>query len=256
MDAAKRAKAEAKFAGVVDRLVHKMQLSQAPVPGFLIGLSGTDSVVAFLALHDACRRLGKADRLLGIHYVDAGRRKPTWFASDVVPWLTAMCPEATILVETPLGGNQDPQRWADLHLRSNMAVSMDADGAKRFSPLPEGGNYWVAGTINASEHALGRHTLLAAAVSIQPIRSMWKTDVLAICESQGVPAVATENARIPDCLCGRDEIAAENIDLIDDLLRYTARPEEHDPTTFSAMMDWVADQKRTNGFRSRVPYLP
>ena len=158
------------------------------------------------------------------------------------------------MVVEPLGGNQDQQRWADLQLRSVNAVILSDDGS-HITALPEEERYWVAGTINATEHALGKHSVLANAVSMQPIRSLWKSDVMRACEEMGVPDIILENARLPDCMCGRDEIAAQHIELIDDILRYRFDPREHDPDLMITLMGWISDRKREGGFRQRIPYV-
>jgi NH3-dependent NAD+ synthetase len=240
-----------KFDSLVDRLNRKIGMSQTPVPGFILGLSGTDSIVAFMICYLALERHRKAHRLLGVHYVNAKRRRPSKFETDSISWLRERFPKATLRVETPLGGNQDQQRWADLHLRALNDVEIEAGC---ISPREQGENYWVAGTINATEHALGKYSLLAASASIQPIRTMWKSEVLAICTAVGVPQSAIDAARIPDCLCGRDELAAENIELIDDIVRLTVKPAEHPPELLEKLFAYVRDQKRENDFRSRLPY--
>lgn len=243
--------------GVINRLVDKIGMSQTPVPGFMIGLSGTDSIVAFSVLSSALDRaqvkFGTPYRLVGIHYADP-TKKPGAFQRLALPWLEELHPEADIMVVEPLGGNQDQQRWADLQLRSVNAVILSDDGP-HITALPEEERYWVAGTINATEHALGKHSVLANAVSMQPIRSLWKSDIMRACEEMGVPGEILENARLPDCMCGRDEIAAQHIELIDDILRYRFDPREHDPELMITLMGWISDRKREGGFRQRIPYV-
>ena len=239
---------------VVDRLVHKMEMSQTPVPGFIVGLSGTDSIVAFDVLYKALVRKGMADRLYGVHYADPARR-PGAFLRDAVPWLRRIYPEARIEVAMPLGGNHDPQRWADLQLRALNEVDAGEGGRSVARPMPQDHGYWVSGTINATEHALGKHSIGANAVSVQPIRSLWKTDVMQACEALGAPHSVVANARLPDCLCGRDEIAAEHIEVIDQILRYAIDVRAHDPELMMTLMQWVADRKREGAFRSRIPYV-
>ena len=246
-----------KIDGVIERLIQKMAMSQTPVPGFIIGLSGTDSLIAFEILARASAiahgRYGTPYRLMGIHYKSEDK-KPGAFEREAIPWLKKRHPSATIQVATPLGGNQDPQRWADLQLRALHEI-ISTSSYDHLKARDESERYWVAGTINATEHALGKHSVGANAVSIQPIRSLWKTDVLKACEMIGVPDIIIENARIPDCLCGRDEIAAQNIELIDDILRHTIDVREHDPELLMTLMQWVANEKRDNGFRARIPYI-
>lgn len=243
--------------GVINRLVDKIGMSQTPVPGFMIGLSGTDSIVAFSVLSSALDRaqvkFGTPYRLVGIHYADP-TKKPGAFQRLALPWLEELHPEADIMVVEPLGGNQDQQRWADLQLRSVNAVILSDDGP-HITALPEEERYWVAGTINATEHALGKHSVLANSVSMQPIRSLWKSDIMRACEEMGVPGEILENARLPDCMCGRDEIAAQHIELIDDILRYRFDPREHDPELMITLMGWISDRKREGGFRQRIPYV-
>lgn len=246
-----------KIDSVIERLVHKIGNSQARVPGFILGLSGTDSIIAFEVLSRAMAissgRYATPYRLLGVHYRSPDK-KPGAFEREALPWLKGRHGAAEIITATPLGGNHDPQRWADLQLRAlNTVQSTSSHDHVRARDEEE--RYWVAGTINATEHALGKHSVSANAVSIQPIRSLWKTDVLQACEAIGVPKIIIENARIPDCLCGRDEIAAQHIELIDDILRHTIDVREHDPELLMMLMQWVANQKRENGFRQRIPYI-
>jgi hypothetical protein len=244
----------ARISGVVDRLVHKMEMSQTPVPGFIVGLSGTDSLVAFEVLSQGLKRMGMEDRLYGVHYFTEGK-KPGAFSIEAMPWLRERYPKARLINAVPLGGNQDPQRWADLQLRALYDISICSNMEVCLEPHGEGRNYWVAGTINATEHALGKHSIGANAVSLQPIRSLWKSDVLEACVAIGVPKIIVDNAYLPDCLCGRDEIAAKHIELIDEILRYQIDVNKHDAELIMMLMQWVSDRKREGGFRSRIPYI-
>ncbi|HEX2859937.1 MAG TPA: hypothetical protein VHP58_07070 [Alphaproteobacteria bacterium] len=244
-----------KFTQLTDRLHEKMQMSQTPVPGFLVGLSGTDSVLALLLIYDACARNGMAHRVQGIHYVNAGARKLTWFAREVMPWLNRRCPLAELKVETPLGGNQDPQRWADLHLRALNRIDTSAGGKTKVTALDLGHNYWVVGTLNNTEFELGTYSMLAASASIMPLRKVWKSTVMTLCEQQKVPATALENARIPDCICGRDELAAANIELIDEILTNRLKVQDRDPKLVDTLIGYVHDLRQANGFKQRTPYL-
>jgi NH3-dependent NAD+ synthetase len=245
----------AKFDSLVERLVKKMGLSQTPVPGFIIGLSGTDSIIAFLLAYRACERLdlppgGMADRLLGVHYKSGD--KVDWFEAEIMPWLAAECPKATLITRVPRGGNADPQRWADMHLR---ALNSNVDeNTTRYTPHDAGKNYWVAGTINATEKVLGKFSMLAESVSIQLIQTVWKSEIMALCEEYGVPSIAMEMSRIPDCLCGRDEIAANNIELIDQIIRHKVKPSEHPPELLDTLFSYIAMVRSENDFKNRIPY--
>ncbi len=243
-----------KFEYLTNRLVEKMKMSQEPVPGFIQGLSGTDSVLVFLLLYEAATRMGMPQRVYGIHYVNANRRKPTWFEAQVMPWLRERCPDARLEVHVPRGGNQDPQRWADLHLRSLNHIEYVENGNSQQIPLGKGENWWVVGTLNATEFALGTYSNLADSASIMPLRKVWKSAVMEMCEAQGVPAIAIENARLPDCICGRDELAAANIELIDGILRYKAVVTLENLGLFNELFEYVGMRKAQNGFKDRIPY--
>lgn len=56
-----------KFHAVVQWL-HDDVVKDRSAPGLIIGLSGTDSVVAFLAAYRALDRANKAHRLMGVHF--------------------------------------------------------------------------------------------------------------------------------------------------------------------------------------------
>lgn len=245
----------AKYESLIDRLVAKMKLSQVPVPGFIMGLSGTDSIIAFLIVYEAACRMdiGLQDYVVGVHYVN-DIDKPSWFEREVFPWLKERCVGAELFTAVPRGGNRDPQRWADLHLRSTHIVSSSDDTAV---PWDENNNYWTCGTMNATEKALGKYSLLSTAVSLQPIQSLWKSEIMSLCAHLDVPQEAIRRSRIPDCLCGRDEFAAENIELIDTILtmgRFGALS-DWEPEHVDKAIEYVRSEKQRNGFRERVPYL-
>ncbi len=225
-----------KFNSVANRLAFKLKNSASQVPGLIVGLSGTDSIVAYLALYEACKINDSLDLFHGVHYVNATRRKPSWFEEHVVPWLEEKT-SSSILVTEPRGGNQDPQRWADLH-----SIALEE-------------NYWVCGTMTATEWELGTYSMSANCVSLQPIRSLWKTDVMDICSELEVPAIAIENAQLPDCLCGRAELAAQNITLVDDILRNKIDFSKHSLETIMQVQDYIQSTKSDNSFKKRVPYI-
>lgn len=241
-----------RYADRVTRLHNKIKMSQTPVPGFIVGLSGTDSVVAFVMAYDAMERYGSPHRVLGVHYVSPGRRTESWFSSGVIPWLKARCPKAEIIVVSPLGGNEDQQRWADLHTRALHHI--DGEDGKRIARLQED-TYWVVGTINATEKALGKYSIMATAVSVQPLMTLYKSAIIDICLELGVPDIAIRYSRLPDCLCGRDELAAENIETIDDILTSRIDPTKHDPDLLARLFRYVRENLEDNGFKARIPYV-
>ncbi|RYG59228.1 MAG: hypothetical protein EON60_11050 [Alphaproteobacteria bacterium] len=244
-----------KFEYLVNLLVEKMKMSQVPVPGFILGLSGTDSVLAYLLLYEAAKRMDMPQRVYGIHYAPRNRKKPTWFEREVMPWLRERCPEARPEVQSPQGLYNDHYRWADLGTRALNSLEQCPDGSLKDLPLEPGENYWVAGTLNATEFALGTYSNFAAAASIMPLRKVWKSDIMAMCEAKGVPQIALDNARLPDCICGRMELAAANIEMIDGILRYDVVVTPDNYQLFNQLFAYVDTCKRDNGFKERIPYL-
>jgi NH3-dependent NAD+ synthetase len=246
--------AQEKYDSLVNRLVYKIQNSQVEVPGFILGLSGTDSILSFALLYAALDEIyGEREmpiRLWGIHYTSNNSRRQSWFELEVIPWMKEKFPGSQIEVYEPMGGNQDQQRWADLHYRALNAISND-----KWIDRPNGTNYWVAGSMNATEQVLGNYSMLSTAVSIQPIQTVYKSMVMAICKDVlDVPEVVLRKARIPDCLCGRDELASNNIELIDKILVNDPEFMDNDPALVKTLCSWIQDLKKSNGFKTRIPY--
>lgn len=230
-----------KFNNVITRLTNKVKMSANPVPGFIVGLSGTDSIVTFILLNEVSKTEGY--KVLGVHYVDRVPAPNSLFMRETFPWLKEKFPEAIIQVSQTScensaradNGNLDQIRWGDLHYR---AVEQ---------------RYWTASTVNATEKALGTFGIMANSASIAPIISLYKSEVLQICEEYGVPSVVIAASRLPDCICGREEFAAENIELIDEILRYNLS-KDYSGELIKKAMDYVRDTKRANDFKTRTPY--
>jgi len=62
-------KVEKKFDKLIERFAYKLENSVTPVPGLIIGLSGTDSIVSYMAAICAVRVSELEDRIpiLGVH---------------------------------------------------------------------------------------------------------------------------------------------------------------------------------------------
>lgn len=248
----------AKFESRVKRLSDKIGTSKTPVPGFIMGLSGTDSIVSFAIMYEALKRHGMESSLCGVHYVWAERKKKTWFEEHVVPWLRERYQETHVSVTTPYGGqNIEEARWADLKIRCSQGIPMEVRDKNNWQILPyiDKRSYWAAACINATEKRLGKYTILSKSASVWPVATLWKTDILSICEALDAPAIAIENSRLPDCLCGRDELAAANIEIIDQILRNEIDPTQHDPELLKTLFAWIKDIKGEYDFKERTPYM-
>lgn len=244
----------AKYERAIERLSNKIENSITPVPGFIVGISGTDSIVAFMLINSALRRQGKEHRLIGIHYADPYRKNLTWIEREIVPWIETVMPTSNIVVRSPAGHFVDHFRWADMLYRSTHDVfSHEHGNADKILPYEDGQGYWVSGTINATEKALGKYSICQKSTSIQPIIHFWKTEILELCHAFGVPDIAMQNSRIPDCLCGRDDFAAANIELIDKVLKYEDTS-DYERAAVAQATEWVRTIKKSHGWRARSPY--
>jgi hypothetical protein len=228
--------------------------------------------VAKKAAARAFEKLGRPDRVMGIHYggVFPPREKTAeeaarivsinpsyrWVAREVVPWLRAQVPDAQVLVDDSIDFTCDYQRWASL-FRSSLS------GASRTEMLDGGNHYWVVGTRNATEEALGTYSNISGAVSLQPLVNLWKSDVLAICRALGVPQLAIDKSRQVDCDCGRYDLAADHIEEVDMVLkaRVGLVPAETlarsmDAELLARLQAFVEQQIAYAGFKKEIPYRP
>ncbi len=241
-------------------------------PGMMVGISGTDSALAFLICAAAFEKLGKPGRVAGIHF---GPQFPppnktdeevakiltlapsfNWVARTLVPWLQERAPYALVEVDSSINYHSDHQRWATLFERS-------LSGADSTQPLTEGQNYWIAGTRNATEQALGTYSNISGGVSLQPLVHLWKSEVLQLCEYLSVPKIAMERSRQVDCDCGRFDLAAEHITEVDHLLmarqellspRYAE--ETIEPELRQRLEAFIDEQIEYARFKNEIPYTP
>lgn len=241
-------------------------------PGLIVGVSGTDSILTFLACAKAFEQLGKPERVLGVHY---GKPFPppdktpeqvekilqlssnfNWVSRAIIPWLKDQAPGAQLEVDDSFDIYNDHKRWAALFTKS----LADADPRQ---PLDTTKSFWVVGTRNATEEALGTYSNLSMAVSMQPIVHLWKSEILKICADLGVPQVATDQSRQVDCDCGRFDLAADHIEEVDAVLMVRSgqlSPDylrDHiDPDLLSKLESFVDEQSTYAGFKKQIPYKP
>lgn len=262
--------AERTFGALVDWCADLIQREKAP--GLMVGISGTDSILAFMICARAFERLGRADRVVGVHYgapfpppdrneaqiarILSASPSYRWVQRIIVPWLKDQAPDASVVTDDSIDVRDDYARWAALFHRSiNFAKASEAYNAVN--------SFWVCGTRNATEEALSAYSNISGAVSLQPIIGLWKTEVLAICEWLGVPAIAAEHSRQVDCNCGRFDLAAEHISEIDLILRARAGQVDWqevsgqiDSDLLSRLIAFIDEQIAYAGFKKRIPYRP
>jgi len=247
-------------------------ITEKKAPGFIVGLSGTDSILAFLACARAFALEGRPERVMGVHFgapFPPPGKTPAeiekilsltpsyrWFARIAMPWLAEHAPGAQLVVESDIDYTDDYQRWSSL-LRSSLGGAIRTE-----MPVP-GTSYWVVGTRNATEEVLFTYSNISKAVSLQPIRHLWKSEVLKICAALDVPDFALAQSRQVDCDCGRFDIAADNIDEVDAVLMaregLLSRAYLHQhmtPELIQKLEAFVDEQIASARFKKDIPYIP
>lgn len=241
------------FKSLVDWLTSEL-IEGRNAPGFLVGLSGTDSIVVFLAAVRAFERVGRPQRVVGIHFSDD---VSTPFKDEVLPWLRQQAPHSPVIVDQSIDHHRDGLRWGAL---LDWSVIVDPSTGRMRSAAEQ---FWVLGTRNRTEQVLNRYSSISMGVSAQPIIHLWKSEILEICRFLGVPQIALDQSCQADCACGRDELSALNIPEVDALLM--AREGELCASyTFQTipgrlhreLTAYIDDQVRRTKFKREIPYLP
>ena len=238
-------------------------------PGLIIGISGTDSLLTYLACAEAYERQEKGDRVLGLHFdhvaeaiPEAGSDKITclkdefnWVVRDILPWLKSVAPEAKIEIDQTLLLSDDNQRWGKLFSRA-------------IADVPQGGemtnqHYFPVGTRNATEDYLGSYSQISKAVSMMPIVDLFKSEVMEICDYLQVPDIAMEKSREIDCACGRFDIPAFHMQELDwvimnkkGMLSEAFLNENIDKDLLQDINAFVTEERVLNAFRKETPYKP
>ena len=179
-----------------------------------------------------------------------------WFPRVILPWLQNAAPNAQILHDSDIGQYEHELHWANLFKRS-------LDGVMRREAMPDNHGYWIVGTRNATENAIGAYSNLSKSASVEPIIDLYKSDILKICDELGVPKIAAQQSRQVDCDCGRFDIAADNIEGVDAVLKHRRGlitdqqlANAIEPELLSKLNAFVDDQIRYAGFKKRIPYAP
>lgn len=250
------------FQALVDWFYEEMIVKQK-APGFLVGLSGTDSLVAFLAAAKAFEKAGKPNRVMGVHFAPSEdflddhpeAEVHTWFANQVVPWLKEQAPGAQVVVDTSIDWRCDGLRWGYL-----MDLSVVSNDHRRMMRLPDE-QYWVVGTRNKTEDALMNYSNASMAASIQPIIHLWKSEILQLSEYLGAPKIAMEKSCETDCICGRLRLPSLHIKEVDWLLMSTGGDlstryvDEKIPKDLRLQLSkFILAQISQGAFKASIPY--
>lgn len=251
---------------------HDEMIVNQRAPGFLVGLSGTDSLVAFCAAAKALEKAGKGNRMLGVHFAPSEdflydhpeAQAHTWFREQVIPWLKKQFPEAQIVVNTSIDWRCDGLRWGYL-MDASVVVSGWTAGQLSHHParrmlLPKE-QYWLLGTRNHTEDVLLSYSNASTMASLQPLIHLWKSEILQISEYLGVPKIAIDKSCETDCICGRLALSANHIAEVDALL--LARKEKSTITELliptelkKRLISFIDAQIIKNAFKKHIPYVP
>lgn len=234
-------------------------------PGLLVGISGTDSLVAFLAAAKAFEMAGLPDRVAAIHFAPSEDylikfpegTSHNWFKDKVVPWLRAqlpLVPEKNIIVDSTVDFRFDGRRWGAL-MDWSVFGSFDS-----LVMLPPNQRFWLTGTMNATEKALLTVSNASMQVSVQPLSHLWKSDILAIAKELNVPQKAIDQSCEADCVCGRGNLAAKHIAEVDWILQVRLGLLASDyldnisPFVRRDLENYVNNQIQQASFKKEIPY--
>jgi NH3-dependent NAD+ synthetase len=265
-------------AQVFDALVqwfYDEMIVKRKAPGFLVGLSGTDSLVAFLAAAKAFEKAGKPNRVMGIHFAPSEdfvydhpeAEVHLWFRDEVIPWLRQQAPGAQVGVDATIDWRYDGLRWGSL-----MDMSVVVSGWSAATPFeryatrrmlsPEE-QYWVVGTRNLTEDTLLNYSNASTAASLQPLIHLWKSEILQLSEYLGAPKVAIDKSCETDCICGRMRLPAQHIPEVDMILMARRKElsweyvEQKIPLELQKQLTgYIRAQLLDNAFKKSIPYTP
>ncbi len=263
--APRRIEPAATFEAIVSWIGEKAVQERAP--GLLVGISGTDSILTFLACAKAFERQNRQHRVLGLNFehgkhnelvegkIICAKTEFNWVARDILPWLKSRAPKAQFEIDDTIPRSDDNIRWGHLFSRA----VRDTDPRAGLS----GNHYFVVGTRNATEAALGNYSQISRNVSMQPIIDLYKSEVLEICDYLGVPQIAIDKSREVDCDCGRFETQAHYMREVDLFLMYKAGllskdyvRESMSDKIYGQVVSFYLEETRSNAFRELTPYKP
>lgn len=245
--------------------LHDEVIVKQRAPGLIVGLSGTDSLVAFCAAAKALTKAGKQHRLMGVHFAPSEdflydhpeAEEHTWFQKQVVPWLDEQFPDAQIITDTSIDWRCDGLRWG--YLMDLSVVSND----KHRSMREHEEQYWVVGTRNRKEDMLLEYSNASMAASLQPLIHLWKSDVLELSKYLEIPQIAITKSCETDCICGRMRLPSTHIREVDLLLmgQCGELAESYiqaniQPDIRRQLWKFIDTQIGKGQFKKNIPYTP
>ena len=146
--------------------------------GALIPVSGgSDSALGFWL----CAQALPPGRAIGA-FVGTGLRCQDWFEQQG---------PVRMLPEPPASSHIETTRWALM-----LSLSLDVRG-------------WLVGTRNRTEDVLGTYSLASRVATLLPLAGLWKSEVMELAQSVGVPGEILDSSRRADPACGRPQAMAD-----------------------------------------------
>lgn len=237
-------------------------------PGFVVGLSGTDSILTFLVCAKALENLGRPQNLVGLNFEHETKNEDdghngvvclkqtyNWVAHEIFPYLQQMAPQASLEIN-----NLIPH--SDENLRNGYIQSRAVRDLNPRAGLS--GTYLLwAGSRNATEDALGLFTQSSKAAAILPLKTIPKSAVLQLCAYFNVPQIAIDKSREVDCDCGRFEVQANHLMELDLYIAFRQGRVTKDvlealvpKDVLIAVRSFYAEEVETNRYHHATPYAP
>jgi NH3-dependent NAD+ synthetase len=251
-----------KFHAVV-QWIHDDIVTTRQAPGLIVGLSGTDSIVAYLAAYRALDRANMAHRLMGVHFTPSEdfladypeADKHTWFNKEIIPWLRKQTHMSQIVVNDSIDWRFDGLRWGAL---ADISVMDTAERKMRASD----NKYWILGTRNRTEDRLFNYSVASTIASVQPLIKLYKSEILDICEWLEVPKLVIQKSCEEDCICGREELRAHFGRELDIILNAHATSLANadylslNPVVKRKLQEYISERISKASFKTRIPYVP
>jgi len=147
--------------------------------GLVVSLDGTDSTLTFLLCSEALKISKKNPKnLIGIHYGENYKYK-NWLKEYGTVKVVNL-PKSKIL-------QTDIYRWAALQ---SFALKH---------------KFWIVGSRNKTESLLGDYSNASNIAVMQPLSTLWKSEILSLCQYLKVPQEMISESLVgdPDCNCHR-----------------------------------------------------
>jgi NH3-dependent NAD+ synthetase len=207
----------------IQALIKWIRTTAASAQGLLVPVSGgSDSALGFWL----CAR-AFPQKTVAMHAQDGGAlRCRDWFDSVGI----------VVCTETPGHMNQrEEMRWA------------------RFLSYSIRRGQWLVGCRNRTEQELGTYSLASRASTFAPLIGVWKSHVMEMCATIGVPQEILDSSARADPDCGRPQEMAEiPFARLDAYLRQRAgEPVEH--SLNEAQAQYIESVLKRNAFKGTLP---